>query len=125
MQIDDQEFQASINAAIASLPQSHIDALKNVAIIYEDEPTQTQRQTLKLHDDETLFGLYEGVPLPQRQGQTPTLPDKITLFKLPLLRSSVNEAELQEKIRHTVWHEVAHYYGLNHDQIRELENGHL
>lgn len=125
MELDDHAFQALINSAVASLPQSHIDALKNVAIVYADEPSEAQRQQLKLHDDETLFGLYEGVPLPQRNGQTAPLPDKITIFKQPLLRASMNDDDMREKVRHTVWHEVAHYYGLNHAQIRELENGHL
>ena len=123
MQLDDYAFQSLINSAVASLPQSHIDALKNVAIVYADQPTEEQRQQLKLHDDETLFGLYEGVPLPQRNGQTAPLPDKITIFKQPLLMASASADDMREKVRHTVWHEVAHYYGLNHDQIRELENG--
>jgi predicted Zn-dependent protease with MMP-like domain len=68
-----------------------------------------------------LFGLYEGVPLPQRFGTTKLLPDKITLFKLPLLRYSRDLEELRDRVAKTVWHEVAHYFGLDHRRIHELE----
>jgi predicted Zn-dependent protease with MMP-like domain len=76
---------------------------------------------LKLYPNETLFGLYEGVPLPARGGMTKLLPDKITIFKNPALIYSRNAEELKEHIRHTIWHEVAHYYGLDHKRIHELE----
>jgi predicted Zn-dependent protease with MMP-like domain len=87
----------------------------------EDVPTEEQRVRLNLYPNETLFGLYEGVPLPQRGGMTKLLPDKITLFKLPMLSVCTSYDELKEMIRHTIWHEVAHYYGLNHKRIHELE----
>jgi predicted Zn-dependent protease with MMP-like domain len=68
-----------------------------------------------------LFGLYEGVPLPQRNGVTKLLPDKITIFKKPLEFISSDLDDLREHVRHTVWHEVAHYYGLGHKRIHELD----
>ncbi len=80
-----------------------------------------QRHELQLRHDQTLLGLYQGTPLSQRQGRTSIYPDRITLFKYPLLMQSHDEKSLQENIRHTLWHEIAHYYGLNHDQIHELE----
>jgi predicted Zn-dependent protease with MMP-like domain len=120
--IDDQTFQELTESALASLPGLHAKKIDNVAILYEYEPTPRQREMLKLRDDQTLFGLYEGVPLPQRQGQTPLLPDKITVFKGPLTRASANIVQLQENIRHTLWHEIGHYYGLDHDKIRSLES---
>lgn len=120
IEVSDQEFERLIAAAMDSLPKQ-FEKVDNVAIVVEDEPTLDQRRQLHLHDGQTLFGLYEGVPLPQRQGQAKLLPDKITLFKQPLQLVCNNIEELQEHIRHTIWHELAHYYGLDHPRIRELE----
>ena len=119
--ISDEQFHELIDRAFDSLPAKHRDRVKNVAIVTQDEPTAQQRRELKLHCNETLLGLYSGVPLPERQGREPMVPDVITLFKYPLLAHSTGEASLYENIRHTLWHEVAHYYGLNHDQIHRLE----
>ncbi len=110
-----------IDEALGTLPKEHIDNLKNVAILYEHDPTPAQRQKLALRNDQTLFGLYEGVPLSQRQGATRLFPDKITLFVNPLRMSANDMPGLKEQIRHTLWHEIAHYYGLDHAQIHNLE----
>ena len=119
--LNDQDFQVLVHQALDSLPGVHTEQISNIAILYEHEPTPDQRERLKLRNDQTLFGLYEGVPLPNRQGQTRILPDKITVFKGPLERASSSIVDLKENIRHTLWHEIGHYYGLNHDKIRELE----
>jgi predicted Zn-dependent protease with MMP-like domain len=121
MEITDESFHKLIDRAFDSLPKVHRDRVKIVAIVTADEPSEKQRIDLKLHCNQTLLGLYSGVPLPQRQGREPMVPDVITLFKLPLLAESTSEASLYENIRHTLWHEVAHYYGLDHDQIHKLE----
>lgn len=119
--ISDEHFQELINQALGELPQEHIKHLENVAILYEEEPTPEQRVKLQLRHDQTLFGLYEGVPLSERQGETRVFPDKITLFKNPICFAVNTEAELKEQVKHTLWHEIAHYFGLDHDKIRELE----
>lgn len=121
MDISEERFHELIDRAFDSLPKVHRDRVKNVALVTAEEPTAEQRRELKLHCSETLLGLYSGVPLTERQGREPLMPDVITLFKQPLLMHSENETELYENIRHTLWHEVAHYYGLNHDQIHKLE----
>ena len=117
----DDEFDQLVSRALDNLPEQYTSRLNNVAIIYADEPTPLQRQTLKLRGDQTLLGLYEGVPLPARGGQTKLLPDKITIFKLPLTAHSRTPQELAENVRHTLWHEMAHYFGLDHKRIHELE----
>lgn len=121
LQISDEDFQNLINDAYAELPKRHTENLKNVAILYEDEPTLEQREKLKLRDDQSLYGLYEGVPLAFRQGQQSIYPDRITLFKIPLLKSSPDMLALRVNIKHTLWHEIGHYYGLDHDRIHEIE----
>lgn len=121
MQVSDEEFQELINQALTELPGEHVKSIKNIAILYETDPTPAQRTQLELRHDQTLLGLYEGVPLSQRQGMGRTLPDKITLFKGPLQRRANSLVGLKEEIKHTLWHEIAHYYGLNHDRISELE----
>lgn len=121
IQVSDEQFQELINQALESLPGEHAQNIKNVAILYEDEPTPRQREELRLRGDQTLLGLYEGVPLSRRQGMTRVLPDKITLFRRPLESQAVTLDGLREAIRHTLWHEIAHYYGLDHEKIHELE----
>jgi len=120
--IDNESFQKLINDALDSLNSVQAKNVSNVAFLVQEEPTMEQRETLKLRDDQTLFGLYEGVPLPKRMGLTSYLPDKITLFQGPLERASSNFVELRENIRHTLWHEIGHYYGLDHKRIKELES---
>lgn len=119
--IDDQQFQELIDQALGEMPSEHVKNLKNVAILYEENPTPEQRASTNLRPNQTLLGLYQGVPLAQRQGTTRIYPDKITLFRGPLLAQATNQAELKEAIKHTLWHEIAHYYGLDHARIHELE----
>ena len=119
--ISDEQFQHLIDQALGELPGEHAKNIKNVAILYQEEPTPEQRQQNNLHPNQTLLGLYEGVPLARRQGTTTLFPDRITLFKGPLCGLATTVEELKESIKHTLWHEIAHYYGLDHDRIRELE----
>lgn len=121
-EVTDEQFSDMIATAMTHLPPTHRDAVKNVAIVYEDDPSPAQRKELQLQCHETLFGLYEGVPLSRRQGMTSYPPDKITIFKNPMLHQARDMADLQKQVTHTVWHEVAHYFGLDHGQIHALEN---
>lgn len=121
--ITDEQFQAMVDQALTELPQDYVSRMRQtVAILWQDEPTPAQRQQLKLRGNQTLLGLYEGLPLPQRySGYTKITPDTITIFKNPIVQRSNTMSELKEQIKHTVWHEMAHYFGLNHDQIHSLE----
>lgn len=120
--MSDQQFEALLAEVMEELPPEHMAAVKNVAIVYQDDPTPAQRQELKLQCYEVLFGLYEGVPLTKRNGQTHFGPDKITIFKNPALQYARSYEQLRRAVKHTIWHEIAHYFGLNHTQIHKLEN---
>lgn len=121
--ISSEQFDYLVSEAIDSLPAEYIDNMKNVAIVVEDEPSPEQRQKLHLYNGVTLYGLYEGIPLTQRSGNySLVLPDKITIFRLPILSGSFDLDDLKANIKRTVWHEIAHHYGLDHDRISELEN---
>jgi predicted Zn-dependent protease with MMP-like domain len=122
--ISDEEFEALVNRAFDHIPELYQKNLNNVAVTIADEPTPAQREKLKLRCNETLFGLYEGIPLTQRgAGYNLVLPDRITIFKLPMLHAVNSMDELAEQVRHTLWHEIAHFYGLNHSQIHKLDGG--
>ncbi len=122
MEISDKEFNRLISSAMDELTQQYIKGLDNVAIVYADWPDEHQAKKARLHEGNLLLGLYEGIPLTRRgAGYTFVLPDKITLFKLPILMIVRTEQELFEQIKRTLWHEIAHYYGLDHDRIDELE----
>lgn len=120
--ITDEQFDKIISEQMDKLPQKYVEGLNNVAILYEDEPSPEQRAKLKLRCNETLLGLYEGIPMTKRTaGYNLVLPDKITLFKKPLLAKSRSLEEFKEEVRHTLWHEIAHFYGLDHDRIHKLD----
>lgn len=120
--VTNQEFESLIGQALDSLPNKYIKRLSNVAIIVEDDPSPEQRSQLHLHNNQTLFGLYQGIPLTTRGANyNLVLPDIITIFKNPLESSVNNLEELKESIRHTLWHEIAHFFGLDHDRIYKLD----
>lgn len=122
MNVTDEEFDRLVTRAMDELPQQYITGLENVAIVYADEPTEHQRQKMNLHSGTLLLGLYEGIPLTQRGGgYSFVLPDKITLFKNPIIAVSQSPEQLFEQIKRTLWHEIAHFYGLNHARIDELQ----
>ncbi len=123
LDVTDEEFDRIISEVMDELPQQYISRLNNVAIVYADEPTPEQRQKLKLRCDQLLFGLYEGIPLTRRNsGYNLVLPDKITIFKKSILSYSQNLEQFRAQVKHTLWHEIAHFYGLDHDRIHKLEN---
>ena len=103
-------FEARVERVLAGLPPELKTAIRNLEISVEDEHP----------DDPDLFGLYEGVPLPERGDWAGALPDRIRIFRLPLVESFPDPAELEEEIRITVLHELAHYFGLDEDRLDEL-----
>ena len=120
----DEQFDKIITRAMDELPQHYIRGLDNVAITIADNPTFDQLKKQGVRHGQLLLGLYEGIPLTQRgAGYAFVLPDKITLFKQPILMvAGSDEQRIFEQIKRTLWHEIAHHYGLGHDRIDALEN---
>ena len=119
----DEKFEDLLEDAIDHIPKKYQEKMKSVAIVVADEPSQEQRQKLGLRRCDALYGLYEGVPLPRRGGATLSIqPDVITIFRYPMLHFFRDEASLRKQIYKTLWHEVAHYFGLNHAQIHKVSN---
>lgn len=122
MDISDHEFDQLVTKAMNELPQEYIKQLDNVAIVYADEPTDEQIHRMKVDNNHLLLGLYEGIPRTQRGGNySMVLPDKITLFKRPMLAVTHTKEALSEQIKRTLWHEIAHHYGLGHDRIDAIQ----
>ena len=104
-------FNEHVQAALDLLPPELANALDNVAVVVEDEHPE----------DPDLFGLYEGVPLTERSSHdSGRLPDRITIYRLPLEESFPDPAELEDEIRITVLHELAHYFGIDEDRLLQL-----
>jgi predicted Zn-dependent protease with MMP-like domain len=95
--------------------------LENVDVVVADEPTPDQLS--QLGADDSLFGLYEGIPQTERSGYNLALPDKISIFRGPIERACDDDAEIAEEIRITVLHELAHHFGFDEDRIAELGLG--
>ena len=115
MYISDEDFDALVTKAMDELPQDYITQLDNVAILYADEPNEYQVQASQLREHSLLLGLYQGILLTKRgAGYTFVVPDTITLFKHSLLAITRTPEELFEQIKRTLWHEIAHFYGLSH-----------
>jgi predicted Zn-dependent protease with MMP-like domain len=112
--VDDAEFEEHVRRALDDLPPQLARAIDNVAVVVRDEHP----------DDPDLFGLYEGVPLPERSSQrSGNLPDRIAIYRRPLVESFDDPDELEREIRITVLHELAHYFGIDEERLSELGYG--
>ena len=119
-QISTEEFQKILDSYVHEM-MSKEKRLNNVAVVLENFPSLEKRRELKLAQNQTLLGLYEGIPMPSRQGQSKLLPDKITIYQQPIENLSNNLDDIKKQIRHTLWHELAHHFGLNHDDIKKRD----
>ncbi len=107
--------------AYRQLPPNVRQSLKNVDVVVEEWPAPEDLEFAE--GAATLLGLYMGVPLPERQGEPPILPDRIVLFRQPIMRSCSTRTEVVREIRVTLWHEVGHYLGLDEADLHRLGYG--
>ena len=119
------EFEKLVTEGIDALPEWVRKKMTNVAVLIEDEPSAETLREEGTEEDETLLGLYRGVPLSERgdgYGVGGTLPDTITLYRLPLETEGGGDPDkIREAVRVTVWHEVAHHFGIDEERVGELE----
>jgi predicted Zn-dependent protease with MMP-like domain len=112
-------FLRFVDEALSTIPPRFRDALVNIAIVVEDEPSDVQLSETGIEPPDTLLGLYEGTPLTERQwAHGNTLPDKVTLFQRPIEDASEDDDDM---IVATLIHEIGHYFGLSEEEIEEIE----
>jgi predicted Zn-dependent protease with MMP-like domain len=116
------EFDKLVQAAYGQIPSRFRKRLQNVAMLVEAEPSPAQLAEAGVGQGSTLLGLYQGRPLTQRSVfENFAMPDRITIFQGPHERLARGEAQLKQMVEDTVWHEVAHYFGLDERQVRAAE----
>lgn len=116
------DFDSLVERMYARIPARFRRRLENVAIMVEAEPTTRHLRSAGVPPGDTLLGLYEGRPLPVRSVSEPfAMPDRITIFQGPIERMSRTEAQLEQAVYETLWHEIAHYFGMNEAQVRAAE----
>ena len=124
MQLTRKEFEEVVVSALKRLPKTFKKKMENVDVVIEDRASRDLLLEMGLRSPSELLGLYQGVPLDRRgfyYGNV--LPDKITLFKIPIESICKTKEEIEEKVREVVIHEVGHYFGLDEERLRDLENG--
>ena len=123
MRMPRREFYRLVREAIRELPPQIDYALENVAILVEDWPGEDDREAAGPEGLFHLFGVYSGVPLPEREGGLPFLPDRITLFQRPIEAACDSREDVVREVRTTVLHEVGHYLGLDEEDLERLGHG--
>lgn len=115
------EFENLVKEGIKTIPDKFLKELDNVDIVIEDEPSPYQLEKLKARNGFFIFGLYEGVPKTKRGHYGQILPDKITIFKKPIERAASSPEEIKKIVNNTIWHEIAHHFGMDEKRVREAE----
>jgi predicted Zn-dependent protease with MMP-like domain len=111
------QFERSVADALATIPRRFRDAMRNIAIVVEDEPAPDLLREMEIDPPDTLFGLYQGVPLTERRWDFGNaLPDRIVLFQGPHEREADDEEDLVTSIGETLIHEIGHYFGLSEEE---------
>jgi predicted Zn-dependent protease with MMP-like domain len=117
-------FEQLLDQALASMPREFQELLDNVAIFIDDHPSRALMRDLGMSPDDTLLGLYEGIPQIERTSSYDLVPpDRITLFQRSIEESCDTDAEVAEQIRRTILHEVGHHFGIDDERLDEIEAG--
>ena len=116
------EFERLVAEAVELIPRRFRREMKNLALVVEEEPSAELLDEMEIEPPDSLYGLYQGVPLPERSwGYGNQLPDRITIFQRPIEEDCDNEDEMRAMIGETLIHEVGHYFGMSEEQIEEIE----
>jgi predicted Zn-dependent protease with MMP-like domain len=120
--VDRKTFEQHVADALKSIPRRFRQAMQNIAIVVEDEPSPELLRSMDIEPPDTLLGLYHGTPLTERHwGYGNALPDRVLIFQGPHERASDDEDDLVVAIGETLIHEIGHYFGMSEDQIEEIE----
>lgn len=115
------DFQEILRQELSDLPEPFRQALENVAVVVEEWPPDWLLDELGIPSEETLYGFYHGVPLPERSvSLSGNLPDKISIYQGPLQEDFPRPADLRRQIRVTLLHEIGHYFGMNEEELEQL-----
>jgi len=121
VKMDREKFEEIVDKAVKSLPAEFLEHLDNVEVLTADQPTPGQLRKSSLKADQTLVGLYEGVPQTRRgTSYGMVLPDKITIFQKTIEARCRNDEEILAEIEHVVKHEIAHHFGISDARLREI-----
>ena len=121
--MDREKFEWLVAQAVDSLPEEFRSKLDNIDVVVEDWPTFEQMARAGLKDDETLLGLYEGVPLTMRSSLYGLVPDKITIFRRPIEAKCRYVDQITAEIQRVVRHEIAHHFGIGDARLEQIEGG--
>ena len=115
-------FERLVADALRTIPRRFRDAMRNIAIVVEDEPAPDLLAEMEIEPPDTLLGLYQGVPLTERGwGSGNQLPDRILIFQGPHERASDDDEDLGVAIAETLIHEIGHYFGMSEEEIEDVE----
>ena len=117
-----EKFTRLVEDALREIPPRFRAEMKNVAVVVEDEPSPEILEEMEIDPDDTLFGLYQGTPLPERGWQYGnTLPDRISIYQRPIVEACADDDEIRDCVAETVIHEFGHYFGMSEEEIEEIE----
>ncbi len=117
-----EEFEESVERALLRLPERIRGMMDNVAVCVEDQASREQLDSVGVRSKNALLGLYEGIPQNAwGRGWGNNLPDKVTIFRIPIEKMSSGPEDMEELIRDVVWHEVAHHFGFDEEEVAALE----
>ena len=119
--ITNREFVRLVRQAYREMPGEVLQSLDNVDVVVEDWPGPDDQDLID--GEGSLFGLYSGVPLTEREGGDPMLPDRIVIYRQPILRSCSSRTQAEREIKVTLWHEIGHYLGMSEDDLHRLGYG--
>lgn len=118
MRVPREEFEALVEQALDGLPEEFARMLDNVAVVVEEEPSEEDLLSVDLDPEEDeLFGLYQGTPLSERGAVFDGLPDRVVIYRGPILRECETRREVIREVRETVLHELGHHFGLDEEEM--------
>lgn len=116
------EFKRLVEEALQDIPPRFRREMQNIAIVVEDEPSPEVLEEMEIEPPDSLYGLYQGTPLPERSwGHGNVLPDRVTLYQKPIEEDSEDHEDVIVCIAETLIHEIGHYFGLSEEEIEEIE----